>query len=110
MFGLGVAQSWVSFALTLAGFGVELFALLHALRTRPDAFIAADKRTKNFWLAVLGVATLLGFLSIGPFGLGLLAIIAIVAAGIYLADVKPAIDQVLGRGAGGRRDGPYGPW
>ena len=52
------------------------------------------------------MATLLGVVALG--GLGLLAIIAIVAAGVYLADVKPALDQVMGRGTG--RQGPYGPW
>ena len=33
---------------------------------------------------------------------------ALVAAGVYLADVKPALDQVMGRGGG--TQGPYGPW
>ena len=32
----------------------------------------------------------------------------LVAAGVYLADVKPALDQVTGRGQGSQ--GPYGPW
>ena len=36
------------------------------------------------------------------------SIIAIVAAGVYLADVKPALDQVTGRGSGNQS--PYGPW
>jgi len=53
------------------------------------------------------VAALLGILGLGR-GTGFLAIVAIVAAGVYLADVKPALDQVMGRGQGNQ--GPYGPW
>ncbi len=99
-------QSWIVLALSVAALGVEVFALVDCLRRRPDAFTAAGKRTKNFWLLVTVVAVLLGVVALG--GLGLLAIIAIVAAGVYLADVKPALDQVMGRGTG--RQGPYGPW
>ncbi len=103
---LGNVQSWIVLALSVAALGVEVFALVDCVRRRSDAFTAAGKRTKNFWLLVTGIATLLGVVALG--GLGLLAIIAIVAAGVYLADVKPALDQVMGRGSG--RQGPYGPW
>ena len=61
MFGLGEAQYYVTLALTIAALALEVFAFVHALKTRPDAFVAAGKRTKNFWLAVTGVAMLLGF-------------------------------------------------
>lgn len=107
MFGLGQAQYYVTLALTIAALALEVFAFVHALKTRPDAFVAAGKRTKNFWLAVTGVAMLLGFVSMG--GLGLLAILGIVAAGVYLADVRPAVETVQGRGTGSHQ-GPYGPW
>jgi hypothetical protein len=53
------------------------------------------------------VAALLGFVSVG--GLGILAIIGVVAAGVYLADVRPAVEAVQGRGSSSRQ-GPYGPW
>src|SRR5690349_24045373 len=107
MFGLGAAQYYVTLALTIAALALEVFAFVHALRTRPDAFAAAGKRTKNFWLGVTGVATLLGFVSMG--GLGFLAIVGVVAAGVYLADVRPAVETVQGRGTGSHQ-GPYGPW
>ncbi len=103
---LGDVQYWIVLALSVAALGVEVFALVDCARRRSDAFTAAGKRTKNFWLLVTGVATLLGVVALG--GLGLLAVVAIVAAGVYLADVKPALDQVMGRGSG--RQGPYGPW
>ena len=107
MFNLGQAQGYVMLVLTLAALGLEVFAFVHALKTRPDAFVAASKRTKQFWMAVTGVATLLGFVSLG--GLGFLAIIGVVAAGVYLADVRPAVESVQGRGNSSHQ-GPYGPW
>ena len=39
--------------------------------------------------------------------LNMLGILAVVGAGIYLADVRPALRQVSGRGSA---SGPYGPW
>jgi len=107
MFNLGQAQSYVMLVLTLAALAIEVFAFVHALKTRPDAFVAAGKRTKQFWMAVTGVAILLGFVSLG--GLGLLAIVGVVAAGVYLADVRPAVETVQGRGNNSHQ-GPYGPW
>lgn len=107
MQALGTLQSWIVLALSVAALAVEVYALVDCVRRRPDAFTAAGKRTKNFWMLVTGVAVLLGIVALG--GLGLLAIVGIVAAGVYLADVKPALDQVMGRGGSGRQ-GPYGPW
>ena len=107
MSSLAQLQVWIVLGLSVVALGVELYALVDCLRRRSDAFVAAGKRTKQFWLLVTGVAALLGVVGLGR-GLGILAIIAIVAAGVYLADVKPALDQVMGRGQGNQ--GPYGPW
>ncbi|MET8774352.1 DUF2516 family protein [Nocardia sp. NPDC050713] len=78
--------------LWLVALGATIFALIHAIRQRPDAFTAVDKQTKPIWLAILGVSLLLLLLS--PAGLGLLAFVAIIATGIYLADVRPKVDEV----------------
>ena len=102
------AQAWIALLLGVAALGVEAWALVDALRRRPDAFTAADKKSKGFWVAILGVATAVGFVFLASVG-NMLGLIAVVAAGVYLADVKPALDRVMGRGSG-RRDGPYGPW
>jgi hypothetical protein len=60
---------------------------------------------------ILAVATALGFLGL-PIGggnpLGLLSIVSVVAAAVYLTDVRPAVRQLRGRGGGST--GPYGPW
>jgi hypothetical protein len=108
--GLFTAQGIVTLLLGLAAFAAEAFALVDCVRHRPDAFVAAGKRTKQFWMVVLGIAVLLGFVSVGTgliFSIGLLAV---VAAGIYLADVRPALRQVSGGRGGGQHMGPYGPW
>jgi len=85
---------------------LAVFGLVDALRHRPDAFIAAGKRTKNFWLVVLGIAVALSFYTVlSPFSLPW--IVAVVAAGVYAADVIPALRKVMGRGSSG--DGP-GLW
>lgn len=94
-------QRLVMFLLGLALFGIELWALVDAARRPPAAFVAAGKRTKNFWLVLTGIAAAVGFISI-PFGggsVGFLSFLAVVPAGVYLADVRPAV-----RGySGGRR-------
>ena len=110
MFNLGGAQSLVLLVLGLLAFAMQVFALVDAVRNRPDAFVAAGKRTKQFWLIVLGVAAALGFVSIlNP--LNIFSLLAVVGAGIYLADVRPALRQVSGGGGNrGQHMGPYGPW
>ncbi|WP_307817533.1 DUF2516 family protein [Nocardia acididurans] len=78
--------------LQLAAAGMTVFALVHAIRQRPDAFTAVDKLTKPAWIAILAVALL--FLWIGQVPYSLLSLIAIVATGVYLADVRPKVDEI----------------
>ncbi|WP_457965699.1 DUF2516 family protein [Arthrobacter sp. D1-29] len=103
----------VFFILALVALGLELWALFDCVRHKAGAFEATGKRTKTFWLALTGGATAVGALSLlgsgGIFGsLGLFGLAAVVAACVYLADVRPAVKDA-GRG-GSRNTGPYGPW
>ena len=103
----------VFFLLALVALGLEAWALLDCVRHKSAAFEATGKRTKMFWLALTGGATLIGVISLfssgGIFGtLGLFGLAAVVAASIYLADVRPAVKDA-GRG-GTRNTGPYGRW
>jgi hypothetical protein len=108
MMALNSAQNLVAAAVGLGVFAMMLWALVHCARTRQDAFPAAGKRTKTFWLLLTGGATVVGFIfMLNPFNLFNLA--AIVAAGVYHADVKPAVNGVQ-RGGQGTHMGPYGPW
>ncbi|MFM9699176.1 DUF2516 family protein [Streptomyces europaeiscabiei] len=89
------------------------FGLFDAAFRREDAFRAADKQTKVFWLVILGIALIVSYLfSI----LSFLPIIGVIASIVYIVDVRPAVKQVSGGGGGGGRrggsssDGPYGPY
>lgn len=100
-------QHSVLLILGIAALGLEVGAFVDAVRRRPDAFVAAGKRTKQFWTILLGVAAAVGFVVLfSP--LNLFGLLAVVAGAVYLTDVRPALDQVQGRG--GQRMGPYGPW
>ncbi|RDI52062.1 MULTISPECIES: DUF2516 family protein [Nocardia] len=82
----------IVFVLWLAALGATIFALVHAIRQRSDAFTAVDKLTKPIWVTILAVALLLLFLAQTP--VGLIGIVAVVATGVYLADVRPKVDEV----------------
>ncbi|MBB5914364.1 protein-S-isoprenylcysteine O-methyltransferase Ste14 [Nocardia transvalensis] len=84
--------SAILLVLWLAALGATIFALVHAVRQRPDAFTAVDKLTKPIWVGILVAA--LAFLLLARTPVGLLGIIAVVATGVYLADVRPKVDEV----------------
>jgi len=105
---IGAAQSLITVGLGVIALGMEVFALVDALRHRPDAYVAAGKRTKNLWVGITVAAALVGFLFVFNV-LSFLSILAIVGAAVYLADVRPALRRVGGRG-GSSSTGPYGPW
>ena len=99
-------QGWIALALGLAAVGLQVYALVEAVRHRAAAYPAAGKLTKPVWCAILAVALALGLLSVrNP--LNIFEIAAVVATAVFLADVRPALRQVLGRTRSG---GPYGGW
>ncbi|WP_329488399.1 DUF2516 family protein [Kitasatospora sp. NBC_01246] len=99
--------------LAVAILGFKLFALIDAATRPEDAYRATDKKTKGFWLAVLGIAFGLDLLFGANFLTSFLTLAGLVAAIVYMVDVRPAIRELTNRG-GGRGDqrnmGPYGPW
>ncbi|RJK98347.1 DUF2516 family protein [Vallicoccus soli] len=102
-------QNVVVLALLALQVGVKVFALVDALRHRSELYPAAGKRTKGLWLAILGVTLAVQVAILYP--LNFLNIIGLVAAAVYLVDVRPALRSLTGRGgAGGQHMGPYGPW
>ncbi|WP_235949251.1 DUF2516 family protein [Nocardia terrae] len=88
--GIPVLILW---ALKLCALGMTAFALVHAIRQRPDAFTAVDKLTKPVWVGIL-VVSMLVLLIPGTSVVGLLGIAAVVASGVYLADVRPKVDEI----------------
>jgi predicted CDP-diglyceride synthetase/phosphatidate cytidylyltransferase len=92
-------QSIVLLVLGVLALGAEIFAFVDALRAPERAYPAAGKRTKAFWLVLLGIALAVGVVTVSNV-LNLFGLLAFVGAAVYLADVRPALRQVLGRGGG----------
>lgn len=65
-----------------------VWAFVDALIRPAAGFVAAGKLTKPAWMAITGVATLI-LLWQGP--LSFLGLPAVVAAVVYLVDVRPAV-------------------
>ena len=93
MFGADAALLSV---LSLGALVLKIWALADAVYRPAPAYVAAGKLTKLAWVAILAVAVLL---TGGDF-LGLLGLVAVVAAIVYLVDVRPAVRGVR----------PGGPW
>jgi len=86
--------------LTVVTFGtlaLALWAFVDAIIRPAAAFVAAGKLTKPGWLAITGIAALLLYWQ-GP--LSFLGLPAVVAAVVYLVDVRPAV-RGLRRGNSG---------
>lgn len=99
-------QSGIALILSIGVIALVLFAFIDAVRQRADAYTAAGKWSKQIWCAILGVGTLLGLLTFGN-PLNLFTLLTVLASAVYLADVRPALQRMVG---GGRSSGPYGPW
>ncbi|WP_405654618.1 DUF2516 family protein [Streptomyces sp. NBC_00019] len=98
---------WILY-LAMLGFAVVAFVM--AALFRDDAYRAASKNNKGFWLIILGVAVAVNLLVPMLF----LQLAGLVASIVFFVDVRPALRQVSGGGGRGRggssSDGPYGPW
>ncbi|MCJ0873660.1 DUF2516 family protein [Streptomyces sp. AP-93] len=99
--------------LPLLGYAMLVLAVaafVLAVMAREDAYRAAGKQTKTFWLVILGITVLVDYF----LGMLFLQIAGLIASIVFFVDVRPALKQVSG-GGGGRRggsssDGPYGPY
>jgi hypothetical protein len=83
-------------ALGLGALALKVWALADAIYRPGPAYAAAGKWSKPVWVAVLAVALVLG----GGSVLGLLGLVSLVAAIVYLVDVRPAVRELR----------PGGPW
>jgi predicted MFS family arabinose efflux permease len=88
------AAFWILKVIDWAAVPVGLFAFLHALSQRPDAYTAAERLTKPAWLGITAGATvavwLFSFVGYGwPFWMA-----GLVAALVYIVDVRPKLIEV----------------
>ena len=100
---------WLLFTAMLV---LAVVALAMAVLYREDAYRAADKQNKGFWLIILGIAVAVNLFVPMLF----LQLAGLVATIVFFVDVRPALRQVSGGGGWRRRrggsssDGPYGPY
>jgi len=82
-------MGWVTIALLV----VKLWALVDAVLRPAAGFPAADKLTKTAWLWILGLAFVADLVLPSMF----LMLAGVVAAFVYLLDVRPAVASVTRR-------------
>lgn len=110
---LSQLQMWLMLALSVGALVMSVWALIDALRRPAPYFEAAGRLTKNKWLIIVAIATVVTLgsvpppLGIGRGPLGLLSIAAIVAAAVYLLDVRPAVAEAQNRSRGGGYGGGW---
>ena len=90
-----VLPNLVLLVLSIVTFAAQAFALVDATRHRPDAFPAVDRGTKTGWLIGLTLAVVAHMLIWDP--IHLLNLLGIVAALVYLLDVRPSLLAITGR-------------
>ena len=92
VFGL---ETGVMLVLQLVVLAVKLFAFVNSLLWPAQAYHAADKLTKPAWTIILGLGVAVQ-LVMGGVG-GLLGLVFVVAALVYLLDVRPALSSLTRR-------------
>lgn len=81
-------DGWLFLAIYWVILVITIFAFVNSLLYSAEAYLAADKLTKPTWCTILGFAVVLQFV---PIHLPLIGIVLLVAALVYLADVRPAL-------------------
>ncbi len=71
----------------------ELWALVDAVVRPTQAYVAADKLTKPAWLVILGLALATNIF----LGSLIFTLVGLIAACVYLLDVRPALSSVTRR-------------
>jgi hypothetical protein len=85
---------WIVWAIDWAVIPVGVFAFVHALLQRADAFTAIDRLTKPAWLGITGGGTAALFLfSFGDYTM-IFWIAGLVAVLVYIVDVRPKLIEV----------------
>ena len=85
----------VYLVISYACIALGLWALIDAATRRADAFPAADRQTKPIWLALLAGGVACQWIFPALFGpLALLGLAGIVAAIVYLVDVRRRVIEV----------------
>lgn len=81
-------ESYLTLVMMFVLLSVTIFAFVNSLLYPAEAYVAAGKLTKPTWNIILGIGVVLQLI---PTGLFLINIAMIIAALVYLADVRPAL-------------------
>jgi len=108
---VGFVANVQGFVLLILGIGAMVltgFAAVDVLRRKAPLFPHVGRLSKPAWMGILGAAFLISIVYFGsPGTLGILNVVGVVAASVYLVEVRPKLQQMDG---GGRSSGPYGPY
>ncbi|HWU32779.1 MAG TPA: DUF2516 family protein [Marmoricola sp.] len=87
-------ESWVGLVIFFAAAAFELFALVDAAIRPARSFVAMDKLSKPAWILILALALLTCIAFRSP--IGIFGLLGVLAASVYMADVRPAISARRG--------------
>ena len=76
--------------------GVKIFAFVDSLMYSAESYTAANKLTKPAWCAILGVGPRAALIFLGS-PIDLINLVFMIAAFVYLADVRPALASLTRR-------------
>lgn len=88
-------QGWFSLIALVVMLGVKGFAFVNALSFSEEAYRAAGKQTKTGWSIGLGVGLAAQIILMSS-PLNIIHLAFLIAALVYLADVRPALTHVMG--------------
>ncbi|PZS37000.1 MAG: DUF2516 domain-containing protein [Pseudonocardiales bacterium] len=94
MSALNLVYYWTDEVLFWGLAGLRGWAVVDCATRKAAAFPAVDKLTKPAWLAILVVSGVLGVFLSPP--VGIISLISVIVASVYLADVRPAVREISG--------------
>ena len=106
-------QSSVVFILSIAALVGSVWALVDAARYSNAAYVAAGKQTKMLWLAILGVAAVIAFISVPPpigIGGGIVGFFGLLSIGaviVYFVEVRVKVAPHHRPGSRGPQGGTW---
>ncbi len=74
--------------------GVKAWALADIFKAPAEAFSFLNRQTKNIWIAI-SLGSVLGHVLFGPWGFT--GVLGLIACAVYLADIRPKINDMTGR-------------
>ncbi|GAA3646848.1 hypothetical protein GCM10022237_02880 [Nocardioides ginsengisoli] len=81
-------EMWINVAIAFVLLVIKIFAFVSAVLYSGQSYVAADKLNKATWTIILGIGVALQLV---PIPLSIVNLAMLVAACVYLADVRPAL-------------------